>query len=501
LEQDMAKFIADRARSNLDRLDSIRQLTGKDTAGTRLKDLSKLLGVGSTLDLHTQLELLPDAIEAIQEAFNEELEGIEDPIERAARAKQGFVIPPWLRSLVIVEQLRNAPGMIEFVNEIAAITGETVDAILSNMATQLINLEGNSQAAITAAIRARINKLKSEMGDTTGLHIASETDRLDYQNEINRLEGLLPKAPNVSGVTDPGTRGGVNAEKQRGLDEAAQRERERRAEEAKRKREEAERAAEDAARARIDLLKAQAGKDPVRLAELEIDAANLAARQAKTEADALRAQAQQVNASRALQDAQLDLWTSMQEYYAAVATVAGDAVATTEIELGIVRERLRVLTEQGFGHTAEANRLRAELVRAEGALRDTTFQDQLGDIDFLLEMERIATGQAIEMLRAMMQIPTNTEEMNRDLERRIKSLQQELSQDFQFNLPSELTLPTLYEVRRLAQTAQGQSYQDNRQITVNFEANNVADAQAIAQGIADQFAAPSRFGTTPKRYP
>ena len=57
------------------------------------------------------------------------------------------------------------------------------------------------------------------------------------------------------------------------------------------------------------------------------------------------------------------------------------------------------------------------------------------------------------------------------------------------------------DARRLAQTAQGQSYQDNRQITVNFQANNVADAQAIAQGIADQFGAPSRFGTTPKRYP
>lgn len=501
LEKQMSEFIASRARDNLDRMDSIRQLTGKDTAGTRMADLSRLLGGQSSLDLNTKLELLPDAIEAIQEAFNEELEGIEDPIERAARAKEGFEIPGWLRSLVIVEQLRNTPGMIEFVNEIATITGQAADAIISNMATTLINLKGDSQAAITQAIRERINRLKGELADTTGLHIGSELDRQDYLKEIARLEGLLPKAPNVSGVRDPGTRGGVNADKQRSLDEAAKRERERRAEEAKRAREEAERAAEDAARARIDLLKAQAGKDPVRLAQLEIDAANLAARQAKTEAEALRAQAQQVNASRALQDAQLDLWSSMQEYYAAVATVAGDAVRTTEIELSIVRERLRVLTDQGFGHTAEANRLRAELVRAEGALRDTTFQDQLGDIDFLLEMERISTGQAIEMLRAMMSIPTNTEEMNRNLERRIKQLQSELSQDFQFNLPSELQLPTLYEVRRLAQTAQGQSYQDNRQITVNFQANNVADAQAIAQGIADQFGAPSRFGTTPKRYP
>jgi hypothetical protein len=507
-EKELQEILLDRVERTLEVSERIRELQGTDSASASLSQLRGYVsGQVGGLDLAGRLELLPEYMAGLQDAFQEELDAIADPIERYNRAKAGFVIPEFAQTLVIAQQIQIEPQIAAFVAAAANFLGAGIDDIAIQLAEILRTTQLNVGEAARVILQQKITRLRAELADTTGLHIANETDRLDYEKEVARTQAELDKIlatnplTNVRQPTEPGARGGANAAQQRSLKEAADRERERREEEARRREDEAQREAEAAARARIDLLRAQASRDPVRLAELGIEAANLAAAQARTESERLQAAAERVNAIRSLEDAELDLWVSMQDYYGAVAEAAGDSVGVAQIQLGTIRERLRILTDQGFGHTAEANRLRAELVRAEAGLRDATFQDQLGDIDYLLELERISTGQAIEMLRAMMQIPTNTEEMNRDLERRIKSLQGELSQDFQFNLPSELTLPTLYEVRRLAQTAQGQSYQDNRQITVNFQANNVADAQAIAQGIADQFGAPSRFGTTPKRYP
>jgi hypothetical protein len=96
--------------------------------------------------------------------------------------------------------------------------------------------------------------------------------------------------------------------------------------------------------------------------------------------------------------------------------------------------------------------------------------------------------------------------MTRSIERKIKSLQDDLEQDYQFNLPGEIPLPTLYEVRRhvggggAAGAAAAAAVVDNRQININFQANNVAEAEQIANYIVEQFARPPRHGTTRGAY-
>lgn len=473
-EQGFREMLLERVQNQLGVAERIRQLTGQNSAAATLRDLVAVVrGSVGGLDMDSRLELLPDVLSGLQDAFQEELDGIADPIERWNRAKAGFVIPDWVQLLTIQQQITIQPQVVAFLADAANAIGISVDEMVTRVATQLRDTNQTLSQITLAELDRGIAQLQSILADTSGLYIADEIDAEFYRRGLRDLQQRRDEASKrLAGarpIVEPGGRGEVDAAQRRNLEQQAQAEEERRreeaqrqAEEARRRAEEAQRAAEEAARARIDLLRAQAGKDPVRLAELQIQAANLAASQARNEADALKAEAERVNAMRELDDAQLDLFQSMQDYASAIAEVAGDSFGVASINLDTVRERLRVLTEQGFGHTAEANRLRAELVRAEGGLRDARFEDSLGDIEYLLELERISTGQAIEMLRAMMAIPTNTEEMIRNLERRIHQLQQDLSQDLQFNIPQEIQLPTLYEARRLAQTPQGQGYQDNR---------------------------------------
>lgn len=266
-----------------------------------------------------------------------------------------------------------------------------------------------------------------------------------------------------------------------------------------------------------ELAQAQSANDAVLQTQFAANAAAGAVSTARGTAARIRAQAAQVSADRAARDAIRDVYTAHQELLIAIANAAGDTVEAATLQLAVARQNLQNLMSEGGGD-AEIDRAKAEVVNAAAAARDAKFQDQMGDIDFLLDMERISIQQAIRMLEAMMRIPENTEEMTRSIERRIKGLRDELGRDFQFNLPSNLDLPTLYEVRRLSQTQQGAGYNaaalanqqastlgemaraqynDNRVISLEFNANNVTEAEDIMNKIIDSFSRPSRFGTNP----
>ncbi len=119
-------------------------------------------------------------------------------------------------------------------------------------------------------------------------------------------------------------------------------------------------------------------------------------------------------------------------------------------------------------------------------------------------MDRITKGQFVEYLVQLKNMPGLTEKQLRDLDRQIKQLRGELSQDLQFNLPTGINLPGLYEVRRLNQSvgAQGQGigYQDNRVIEINLNINNGMDEQAAKQMLGDALGVGSRFGNAPRRF-
>jgi hypothetical protein len=120
-------------------------------------------------------------------------------------------------------------------------------------------------------------------------------------------------------------------------------------------------------------------------------------------------------------------------------------------------------------------------------------------------MGQITTSQLVGYLQSLLQIPDLTEDQVRDINLQIKRLRQELASDLQFNLPTDLGLPTLYEVRRLSQSsAAGLNYQagqgvtnNNQVITVNV---NGGDPQQVFDAVSAAVNAPPRSGNYASLY-
>ena len=262
----------------------------------------------------------------------------------------------------------------------------------------------------------------------------------------------------------------------------------------------------DVSTARLELSQAQVAGDPVRAAQVGLELANAAVSQARGDAERLRAQAQQVQAQQALTDAIRDVWNAQNELLQAQANFVGDTVEATRLGLEQAQENLRRAQENlaiGSGGEADLLRAEAELISSQASLRDAQLQDKLDDYEFLFEMEKITKSQLIQYLQSLKQIPDLTEDQLRDIDRRIKQLRDELGQDLQFNLPTELQLPTLYEVRRLGQSVgpngQQAGYQDNRRVEINLTVADGTSHQQMVE-ILDQALNPNRVGTSPRRY-
>jgi hypothetical protein len=252
----------------------------------------------------------------------------------------------------------------------------------------------------------------------------------------------------------------------------------------------------------LELGQALASNDAVKSTQFARAAAALAVQNAKGQAARLRAEAAKVNADRAARDAIRDIVTASNELLIAIANAAGDTVEAALRQLAIARQNLAALQQEGAGK-AELDRARAEVVSAQAAVRDAQFNDQLGDIEFLLEMERISVQQAIIMLQRLAEIPGATEEMIRSIERRIKQLRDEVNGDLNFNLP-DIQLPTLYEVRRLMQSgnpAGTGTYQDNRVVSVGtINIATEVDADQFLSDLADVVGGAPTTGTYPGVY-
>ncbi len=111
-------------------------------------------------------------------------------------------------------------------------------------------------------------------------------------------------------------------------------------------------------------------------------------------------------------------------------------------------------------------------------------------------MGTITKTQAVVRLKGMLSRYKTNEQQYRDIEREIKSLQGGADANLEFNLPKLFNLPTLYETKRLDQTASsaalpgstgGIGYQDNsiRSVQVYVQGG---DPQEVVQVINDAFA-------------
>lgn len=256
-------------------------------------------------------------------------------------------------------------------------------------------------------------------------------------------------------------------------------------------------------KSRLEIASAIAERDPVKAAQIALQQADLELANAQGEAERNNATAARIRAQRQLEDAIAAIAASQIGLLQAMAEYAGNTVEAARLALRAAEEELSRLISQGAGQEA-INNQRAAVIQAKASLRDTDLQDRLGDIDFLMQIGDITTAQAIEMLEAVAQIPDLTEDQVRNIRLKIKSLQQELSRDFQFNLPTFLGLPTVYEARRVTQgTGAGIGYQDNRNVNVLININGAQDPNAVAaqvQAGMNQALGGSQFTAGTRRY-
>lgn len=272
-----------------------------------------------------------------------------------------------------------------------------------------------------------------------------------------------------------------------------------RVEQSRRQVRDAQRAVADS---RYDIARARAAGNELALAQIELRQADDAVRRAgNDEAAQNQAIAQRLTGERAVADALFNIAQSRLELAATMQEVSGDAVGASATRLRQAQEALNRQIALDPTNEAAINELRGTVARAQASSRDTQLGEQQRQIDVALELERITVSQAISQLQALLQVPGITQEQTDNLLTKIKGLKDQLGQDFQFNIPTEIRLPTLYEVRRSHAAEQaGTGYNDNRQISVQMINHNSTDYEgAIARFQALVEGAP-RYGTSARKY-
>lgn len=263
------------------------------------------------------------------------------------------------------------------------------------------------------------------------------------------------------------------------------------------------------AEARADYDLALVENDPIAAASAAIASAQRAYANARNDADRLKAKAAEVRANRQLANAQQDIANAQIELMQAWADYSGDTVLSAELALQKAKENLAFLKRSGAGE-AEVKRAQAGVVQAQAQLRDSQLQDKLDTYNFLYEMDKISKGQLIQYLKSLLEIPNLTEQQVRDIQLQIKQLTDDLGDGF--NVPSELNLPTLYEVTRLDQL-NGGTYQsarsgpgstvpvvnNNQQYNITINADGVSTKQALTV-VKEAIQSPPRTGSDLRLY-
>lgn len=239
-------------------------------------------------------------------------------------------------------------------------------------------------------------------------------------------------------------------------------------------------------RSRFSVSAALASRDPLESARIAMEQARFETEKARGTADYNEKLAAQIRAEHSYADALSAVFESRANLAAAIATANGDTIAALRIARDESQRKLDEARAQGV--TGDAlNPFLQQVVETNEALRKGTLQRQQQIIDFQLAMGQITTTTAIESLKLLLQQTKEGTDEYMQLAQKIHSLEQSAS-DLQFNLPTQLGLPTLYEARRVAQgTAMGIGYQDNRQIAVAINVNGAQDPAATAAQVMAAF--------------
>jgi hypothetical protein len=279
----------------------------------------------------------------------------------------------------------------------------------------------------------------------------------------------------------------------------------------------------NALRAEISLLRKR-GADEQEILAKEIELRDAVANQRLAEADR-RAAFFRLTAGTGdeIKAAQGELRSALDRLATIEALGGGDTQAGYEAELAVLQARQRLvdlalrladvrrratsdltdsfeqslLDVQAAQEALRSARGEIEKLDAEISLREAESRAQrefydrrISDLDFLFQTDQIGRSQYISALRALQGgIDRSTrqgEELWREIELQIRGLMD--SADQAFNIPTEIRLPTLFEIRRaLAADALGVNYQDNRQQEINVFVSDEVDVNAVIAAIESAF--------------
>ncbi len=327
--------------------------------------------------------------------------------------------------------------------------------------------------AATAQVISAQNQIARVQEDISMAHLEYQASQHDdpVQQARDRLQMATQAVSNARG----------DAEKSRAMAQQAQAQRE------------LDAALNDVITSKLQYAAVLSQGDAVAVAQAQLQIANNAVDNAKGEAAKWQALGQQIQAQRALAQAVLDIAVAQQELGIAVANANGDVIAAAQAQVEIARMRLEQARQDGAGE-AELMRLQAQLVNATANLTQTRLNEQMENMEYLFRTEQITASQLIDFLEMQLaQIPESNTRLRRQIQERIYQLRKDMSGDMNWNLPSEIRLPSLYEARRLNQTNNNSSYQDNRVFDISV--TTAATARDVQNILAEAVGSPPTSGS------
>ncbi len=207
-----------------------------------------------------------------------------------------------------------------------------------------------------------------------------------------------------------------------------------------------------------------------------------------------------VEAQRAAEDAFSAITDVIYDVAIALDNLHGDKVKASNDQLAKAKATYERLKNNGSGD-AEVQAAYVQYLGALRASRDAKISDKEADIEFQLHVKEISTSQAIAQYKLLL-AEARALDLGKDvingLRSKIYDLQHTMDNDLQFNLPSSIRLPTLYEAKRFNQS--GGNMVDNRNYTITLNANSKFDTDAALNKITEAINAPPRFGNRPRTY-
>lgn len=153
-------------------------------------------------------------------------------------------------------------------------------------------------------------------------------------------------------------------------------------------------------------------------------------------------------------------------------------------------EIMRQLSQLDLGPLERA-RLQLQKLQARRAAEKAFFDDRLFQLRFDFETGEIGLNTYVSSLRRLLEsVDTSTQqgkEIFLEISGLIESLTNDVS-DFQFNVPTSIRLPTIFEIRRaLAADQLGVNYMDNRTQSLEIQVSSEVDLNALIRALDATF--------------